>query len=190
MLKKLNFLAFIAVLAAISGCSSTKKDNTLRGVQLKPKAHATPVVADLKVANEKVLGQAKGKTIFKKELEQEAVAEALKKKRDSADVLVGANFFYEEVNKTELTVTVVGYPARYKNFRPKEPEKPKEADVLLEGNFYYKDGANNNLQVTVKNTTPESKPSQEPAAAQEQPQTLAPAAPAAPAIPAASPQEE
>jgi len=149
MLKKLSFIVSIAVLAAVTGCSSTtQKSNNLRAVDLTPQAQAVPMVADLEVANKKTLGQAKGKSISKRDLVQEAIAEALK--QADADVLVGASFFYEEVDGTDLTVTVVGYPARYKNFRPKEIPN---ADILVGGNFFYKDG-DNDLSVTVKTTTP------------------------------------
>jgi len=154
MLKKLSFLASIAVLTAVTGCSNTQKSNNLRSVELTPKAQAAPMVADLDVADKKALGQAKGKAIFKRSLEQEAIAEALK--QANADVLVGASYFYEEVNslfKSDLTVTVVGYPARYKNFKPKELD-PK-ADVLVGGNFFYKD-SDNNLSVMVKSTKPDA----------------------------------
>jgi len=147
MLKKLNILASIAVLTAVTGCSSTQKSNNLRALALTPQAQAAPMVADLDVADKKALGQAKGKSISKRDLEQEAIAEALK--QTNGDVLVGVSYFYEETNKIDLTVTVVGYPARYKNFRPKE--LPDKADVLVGGNFFYKDGENN-LSVTVKNT--------------------------------------
>ena len=152
MLKKLNIMASIAVLMAAAGCSSTQKSNDLRTLELTPKAKATPMVAELDVANKKALGQAKGKVIFKRDLEQEAIAKALK--QANGDVLVGVSYFYEEVDKTDLTVTVVGYPARYKNFKPKELPDPK-ADVLVGGNFFYKDG-DNNLSVMVKSTKPDA----------------------------------
>ncbi len=128
MLKKLSFLVSIIVLTTVTGCSNVQKSNTLRAVPLTPKAQAAPMIAELEVDNIKTLGQAKGKTKAKdilqgdRELEQEAIAAALK--QSNADVLVGANFFQEKVNDS-LTVTVVGYPAKYKNFRPKEILKPQ-----------------------------------------------------------------
>jgi len=152
MLKKLNIMASIAVLMAAAGCSSTQKSNDLRTLELTPKAKATPMVAELDVANKKALGQAKGKVIFKRDLEQEAIAQALK--QTNGDVLVGVSYFYEEVNKTDLTVTVVGYPARYKNFKPKELPDTK-ADILVGGNFFYKDGGND-LSVMVTSTKPDA----------------------------------
>jgi hypothetical protein len=181
MKRTLSFSVSIAILAAVAGCSNTQKSNTLRAAELTPKAHAVPTVADLEVADKKVLGQAKGKTVSKHDLEQEAIAEALKPV--NADVLVGVGYFYEE-NGKDLTVTVVGYPARYKNFRPKEVPK---ADVLIGGNFFYEDG-NNNLSVTVKNVKPDDAP-QEPVAEQK-PHEI-PVIPAVPShIPAAVPSHE
>jgi len=180
MKRKFGFSMSIAILAAVVGCSNTQKSNTLRAAELTPKAHAVPTVADLEVADKKVLGQAKGKTVSKHDLEQEAIAEALKPV--NADVLVGVGYFYEE-NGKDLTVTVVGYPARYKNFRPKEVPK---ADVLIGGNFFYEDG-NNNLSVTVKNVKPDAP--QEPVAEQK-PHEI-PVIPAVPShIPAAVPSHE
>jgi len=167
MSKKLAFLVFIVVASAvIAGCSNVVKDNTIKAIQLTPSVQGVPMVAELEVANQKVMGQAKGKTPSKNELEKEAVAEALK--QTDGDVLVGANFFYEYVDKVDLTVTVIGYPARYKNFRPKEVPDKKD-DILVGGNFYYEDGSKNNISVTIKN--PKS----------------ADTAPAAPAAPSAAP---
>jgi hypothetical protein len=147
MSKKLVFLVFVSASAIIAGCSSVVKDNTMKAIQLSPTVQSTPMVAELEVANRKVIGQAKGKPPSKSQLEKEAVAEALK--QSDSDVLVGANFFYEYVDKVDLTVTVIGYPARYKNFKPKEVEGTKE-DILVGGNFSYEDGSNNNISVTIK----------------------------------------
>jgi len=119
MLKKLNFLVSIAISTLIFGCAnSSKKDNTLRAVKLTPQVEAASMVADLEVSDKKVMGQATGKALSKHELEKEAIAAALK--QTDGDVLVGVNYFYETVKGTDLTVTIVGYPARYKNFRPRE----------------------------------------------------------------------
>jgi len=152
MSKKLAFLASIVVASAfIAGCSNVVKDNTLKSIQLNPVVRGVPMVAELDVAGQKVMGQAKGKSIYKDKLEKEAVAEALK--QANGDVLVGANFFYEYANKAELTITVIGYPAHYKNFKPKEVCEEKN-DVLIGGNFSYEDGSNNNISVTIKNPKP------------------------------------
>jgi hypothetical protein len=152
MSKKLAFLvSIVAASAIIAGCSTVVKDNTMKAIQLTPNVRGTPMVAELEVADKKVMGQAKGKIISRSELEKEAVAEALK--QSDGDVLVGANFFYVD-STTNLTVTVIGYPARYKNFKPKEVCEVKKDDILVGGNFYYEDGSKNNLQVLIKNPKP------------------------------------
>jgi hypothetical protein len=152
MSKKLVFLVSIAAASAIiGGCSNVVKDNTVRAIQLAPTVQGTPMVAELEVDSKKVMGQAKGKTPSKTELEKEAVAEALK--QANGDVLVGANFFYEYVDKVDLTVTVIGYPAHYKNFKPKDVCDHND-NVLVGGNFYYEDGSKNNVSVSIKNPKP------------------------------------
>jgi len=174
MSKNLAFLASIATFSFIAGCSNTVKDNTLRAVQLTPSIQSVPMVAELEVTGQKVMGQAKGKTQSENQLKKEAIAEALR--QVNGDVLVGANFFYEVVDKSDLTVTVIGYPAHYKNFKPKDVCEVKE-DILIGGNFSYEDGSNNNISVTIKNPKP--------AAATPAAPTAPVAAPAVPAVPAA-----
>ncbi|MDR2554078.1 MAG: hypothetical protein LBC64_01505 [Fibromonadaceae bacterium] len=190
MSKKLASLASILVASAlIAGCSNTVKDNTLKVIQLTPSVQGVPMVAELNVADSKVMGQAKGKALFRTELEKEAVAEALR--QVNGDVLVGANYFYE-YSDANLQITVVGYPAHYKNFKPKELCETKE-NVLIGGNFSYEDGSNNNIQVTIKNPKP---PITVPATPKPvvPPVSVAPVAPVTPAaqntksVPAASPK--
>lgn len=124
-MKKLCFslLVGIAVLVII-GCSTitvSYKSNTLRSKELTPSAYST-TFADLAVADKKVMGQAKGSPNEKEILEERAITDALK---DNADVLVGVNFFYEVKNGV-MDVTVIGYPAEYKNFRT-----AKKSDTLI-----------------------------------------------------------
>jgi len=203
MSKKLTFLAsIIAASVLVAGCSNVVKDNSLKAIHLTPNIQGSPMVAELDVADKKVIGQAKGKTISKSELEKEAVAEALK--QADGDVLVGANFFYVD-STTSLTVTVIGYPARYKNFKPKEVCEVNN-DVLIGGNFSYEDGSKNNIQVTIKNPKPATTAPAAPpisvapqaappvAPAQNTKSTVAapqaaPAAPVAPANPVHTPAE-
>jgi len=154
--KKTVFLVFIVLaFAIIAGCSSVVKDNTLKSIQLRPNAQITPMTAELEVSNKKVMGQAKGKPIFRSQLEKEAIAEALK--QADGDVLVGANIFSVDSTKYfffgELTITVIGYPAKYKNFKPKEVcnTKNTDEDILVGGSFYYEDGSKKNIHVNIKN---------------------------------------
>lgn len=177
MSKKLASLALIATASIfIAGCSNVVKDNTLKAIQLTPSVQGSPMVAELDVAGQKVLGQAKGKALFKTELEKEAIAEALR--QVNGDVLVGANYFYEYTD-ANLSVTVIGYPAYYKNFKPKEVCEVKD-DVLIGGNFSYEDGSKNNIQVTIKNPKPTAA-----TPAPAPPASVAPTAPVAPVVPAA-----
>jgi hypothetical protein len=147
----------------MAGCSSSK-DNTLLNLQIKPESVGSITVADLDVSDKKAMGKAEGKAVQKHELEKEALAEALK--QTSSDVLVGGSYFYEYsdvsfFSKGNLVVTVIGYPARYKNFRPKEV--PEKADILIGGDFYYEDGKSNKMAVTVSNPKPVAPPAQNPA---------------------------
>jgi hypothetical protein len=107
---------------------------------MTPKAEVS-TVADVVVTEKKVMGQAKGPYSDKVRLEREAVlqafGEAQKQNPPGADVLVGANFFYEftgSVWTSYLTVTVIGYPARYKNFRQEPEDKPVFNVELVKSN--------------------------------------------------------
>jgi hypothetical protein len=132
--KRISIVSVVAVAAALSlgGCAKTTKTNTVRYSDLSPKAEITATVADLEVSEKKVVGVAKGKLdppfVTKRTLIMEANANAIAQ-NEGADVLVGVTYFYEEIGKwynpwdTKLTVTVTGYPAHYKNFRPKEEPK-------------------------------------------------------------------
>ena len=105
--------------------------NTLNGgkyIELTPKVETTLTLADLEVSEKRVIGTAEGFIASRDDLEREAVAQALLQK-DGADLLVGTSFYYNTSErsittsdgsvtvKRYLTVTVAGYPARYKNFR-------------------------------------------------------------------------
>jgi len=150
MSKKSVFLvSIVAASAIIAGCTTVVKDNTLKAVQLTPHVQGVPMIAELEVSPIKVKGEAKGKVPSKKELEKEAVAEALK--LTNSDVLVGANFFYEYVDNVNLTVTVIGYPANYVNFKPKPKEVSNNEEILIGGTFFYEDGSKNQISATIKN---------------------------------------
>ncbi|MCL2219265.1 MAG: hypothetical protein FWC23_05010 [Chitinispirillia bacterium] len=147
MLRKLAFLVPAVVVAAVvfTGCvpptavtNTGKRDavNTIKYWEsANPKVIVTPTIVDLEVSETKVQGTAKGnftganKSSVRDIAEQAAIAEALKQ-REGADVLVGVIFYYTENRVTyergELTVTAIGYPARYKNFRPYKFEEGKD----------------------------------------------------------------
>jgi hypothetical protein len=134
MLKKCVFPIAAAITAAltIAGCSvMSKKDGTFRGVGLTPRYQSTAMVADLVVGERKVMGTAKGSPMYEEALKRDAIASAIQasgQSGTSADVLVGVNFFTETTAK-QMTVTVVGYPAYYKNFRP-EAKPVNRADAF------------------------------------------------------------
>jgi hypothetical protein len=109
------------------------KTNTVKGLEIKPGAVASVTVADLEVSETKVIGVAKGlllpPIVTKETLTQGAITDAVMK-HEGADVLVGITIF-TELNKRDMTVTVTGYPARYKNFRAYEPWTEQKADKLI-----------------------------------------------------------
>ena len=82
-----------------------------------------PTIADLDVNGAKVSGRAVAK--FGENIEEVKillVAEVLRKA--NADVLVEPRYAFETVNN-ETTISVSGYPATYKNFRPIKEEDLK-----------------------------------------------------------------
>jgi len=124
--KRVSIVPVIAAVAALSltGCPSVMK-NTVKGLDINPSMMASVTIADLEVSEKKVMGVSKGKLmpplITEKGIIQAAIADAVQK-HEGADVLVGITVFTEQ-KKRDMTVTVTGYPARYKNFRGYEPWK-------------------------------------------------------------------
>jgi hypothetical protein len=116
--KCFSLLIGVAVLLSV-GCAPVNRGNTLQSREFAPSAHST-TLADLQVASQKIMGRAEGLPQNKRELEQQAIANALA--TVNGDVLVGANFFYETTGTRaagnhSMTVIVIGYPAIYRNFR-------------------------------------------------------------------------
>jgi len=131
MLKKIVFMASVAVAAMMAmGNAGELTDRTATRIYLTPDIDDVSSVAELSVAEKKVMGRVKGKASYKKVLEKEALFEAFTQARSSGasfDVLVAPTYYYE-ASGYDLTVTVVGYPARYKNFRTaSKPSAPKPA---------------------------------------------------------------
>ena len=125
--KRISIVSVVAVAAALSlgGCSMVIKKNSVKGLDIKPSMMASVTIADLEVSDKKVMGTSKSKLmpplVTEKGIIQAAIADAVQK-HEGADVLVGITVFTEQ-KKREMTVTVTGYPARYKNFRGYEPWK-------------------------------------------------------------------
>jgi hypothetical protein len=72
-----------------------------------------PIIADLKVGEKQVSGEAKGLLNDEENLKKAAIANAIK---NGADVLVDVSFFREEGDDS-LLIKAVGFPAYYTNFR-------------------------------------------------------------------------
>jgi len=128
MLRKrvVQVAAVVAAALALGGCAP-KVRASFRSIELTPVTLPdAETVADLQViGDKKVIGVAKGpvpkgddeklRSLWVTALER-AVASA----PGGADVLVAPSWFEVRENKTDVTLTIIGYPARYKNFRPGE----------------------------------------------------------------------
>jgi len=82
-----------------------------------------PLVAKLEVAKTRVTGRADGKSIDLIAVKEQAVNNALKQAQ--ADVLVEPKFEITTQRNSNISVSVVGFPAMYTNFR-----SITEADTL------------------------------------------------------------
>ncbi|MDR2592446.1 MAG: hypothetical protein LBC59_06540 [Chitinispirillales bacterium] len=123
MLRKRVFPVAVAVAAALAlgGCSRVVKEASFRSIELTPVSQAdVETVAELQVVSaKKVIGVAKGVVTSpeqRQNLYVEALELAIASDPSGADVLVAPSYF-ELTEDMNVTVTVVGYPARYKNFR-------------------------------------------------------------------------
>jgi len=120
-----TFAVLTVSVLSLGGCSPTLVDARFRSAALVPVSEAgVETVADLQViGTKKVMGVAEGPAgtpellagLYVKALEA-AIASA----PSGADVLVAPSTFEVRENKVHAKVTVMGYPARYKNFRKDE----------------------------------------------------------------------
>jgi len=117
-MKTIKNLFILATLVSLGACS-TLKTNTVKESDISgPTVIQKPVVADLDVSDKKVTGtyttSSKNTVTYAKQM---AINEALKP--SNADVLIEPRY---EITKSfrKIEVTVTGYPATYKNFRPME----------------------------------------------------------------------
>jgi hypothetical protein len=117
--RRLFALFFASIL--LGSCSTVSKFSSAKTIDITPLVVQKPTVADLVVKEAKVTGNFSGKsmTIPLETIKSEAVAAALK--TVNADVLIEPRFDYV-INGKLTTVTVSGFPAIYKNFRPIKPE--------------------------------------------------------------------
>lgn len=95
--------------------SREKKEATVKTMDSQGTAvYASPTIADLNVSTVKVTGTASGSSYQSGNVRSVAVANALDKV--NADILIEPQ--YEAVTSNgQVTITVTGYPATYKNFR-------------------------------------------------------------------------
>ncbi len=116
---KILQLSFILALVFSFNSCKTIKSTTVKETDVSgPTVIQKPVIADLDVKEAKVSGSFSGSSSFSVSHAKEmAVADALKS--SNSDVLVEPRY---EISKSfrKIEVTVTGYPATYKNFRPME----------------------------------------------------------------------
>jgi len=107
----------------MASCSVSKsKSSTIKTIDIDLTGIVQkPVIVDLDVKENKVSGVATENTeaVNINIVKQEAIADAVKKA--NADILVEPMFTTETVG-SKITVTVTGFPANYKNFRPIKQE--------------------------------------------------------------------
>jgi len=105
----------LLLLTSCKSYSKTAVSSDIHG----PTVIQKPVVADLDVQEKKVSGTATAKGSKRvSELKEMALNDALTKA--NADVLIEPRYEIS-TSGNNSTVTVTGYPATYKNFRPMEP---------------------------------------------------------------------
>jgi hypothetical protein len=120
---KKYLLSMCAILSgfALSGCATMS--NSLKSIDANVDWERPALTADLDVSFEKVVGIATGRKDKLSAIRKVAMLDALVKynagKLDKgiADLIVEPTYFYEYDGLGGVKVTVIGYPARYKNFR-------------------------------------------------------------------------
>lgn len=115
-----NYLPLIAAMALVCSCSTTKMTvRSARTTDLPAEVSLSPTTADLNISETKSEGvcrQSKNGIILSmRDMEREAVADALAKTK--ADILVNPNYTYVYEDNKLSEVLVSGYPAKYANFR-------------------------------------------------------------------------
>ena len=134
-----HLLCAIAVIALLlTGCNatsagqarSTAPTKTVRTKDVPINFIPADVTADLDVGGQKIMGKAtRQKGLSNSSLKEAAIQNALRTVagqdlRNMPDVLVEPRFIIERDKLGTITeVTVVGYPARFRNFRNVELEK-------------------------------------------------------------------
>lgn len=117
-----------AAIALMASCTTTKSVSSTTSTARTLDPETPELVADLEVANMKVTGEFKAdfgtdEAVNEQMLKDNAVYNALKTMK--ADVLVAPQYHVvkETSGRKYYTVTVTGYPAFYRNFRPMPVER-------------------------------------------------------------------
>jgi len=110
----------------------TVSSSTLKSIDVSTYSVMPFLTADLNVDVNKSVGTATGLSSNLESIKRDAMTDALKRANrgildaNIADLLIEPTFFYETRGRN-VTVTVIGYPARYRNFRI--IEKPEWLDA-------------------------------------------------------------
>lgn len=113
-------LIFTFLILLLTSCSVIKTSKTLD--IYKSGIIQNPVLVDLEVSEKKVTGSSEGYSSNYESIKYDAIAIALK--ISNADILVEPKFETESLG-LKIKVTVTGFPATYKNFRPLKKEDIK-----------------------------------------------------------------
>lgn len=127
-LMKTKLFVLGAAIALMASCTTTKSVSSTTSTARTLDPETPELVADLEVANMKVTGEFKAdfgtdEAVNEQMLKDNAVYNALKTMK--ADVLVAPQYHVvkETSGRKYYTVTVTGYPAFYRNFRPMPVER-------------------------------------------------------------------
>lgn len=124
-MKKLIYL--ILLLFILASCGSLKQTDS-KILDIKSKVTQYPTLVDLEVQKESISGSVEWKkTIFSRDIPLEVrignlIADMTNKAK--ADILVEPRFTLEKGSSgwRSKKITIIGYPASYKNFRPATAE--------------------------------------------------------------------
>jgi len=139
-MKKVFFTVVLASATLFfSGCASIT-GNSLKSIGANTDWVRPNLTADLDVSPNKIVGVATGREKQTSGIGKAAMLDALIKynsgrlDKDIADLLVEPTYFYEYDGFGNVIITVVGYPARYKNFRSYEKPQTPLIDTIETSN--------------------------------------------------------
>ena len=130
---------------ALSGCATMT--NSLKSIDANTNWIEPSITADLDVSPNKIVGIASGGKNKLIEIRKVAMLDALVKHNsgklsgDIADLIVEPTYFYEYDGLGNVKVTVIGYPAKYKNFKTiNKLEIPSDNTLAVSKNNNYSQG--------------------------------------------------